>query len=245
MGKATYASNTWANGTNQVFYQSEIGAIGDNKLKWYILSVDENGVNLVSEPTRKKVQFKDSAGYDNCLYYLNELSTKLFENEEYGITSDRIHTLRLTDIKKAAEQFNKEYKIIDNEVERDWNWNYDFIRSAPFLNNGFYTYNDGIIGKKQIEGINDKYYPELYKSDINKEVMANNELYDEEPSTLVKDNGIKRELEDGSNPASKLTVNLTYICYNSAKDLMIEKLGNFGQSNIAQEIFGENKGCSL
>ena len=225
---------------DQVFYQSEVGAIGTNKLKWYVLSADERGVNLVSEPTKKAVQFKDSSGYDNCLYYLNELSTKLFANEEYGVTESRIHALNLTDIKTAAEQANAGYKVTDNGTERDWSWDLDFVKGAPYDSSGTKVYNDGNVGKKTFTP-SYKYYPALYTADSNKEVVANNPLYDETPGNkITTDSGIRRTLADGSNPASKLTVNYTYISYYNARDTMITNLGNFGSSQIAGELFKTN-----
>ena len=54
---------------DQTFSQTSIGATGEGKVSWYVLSADENGVNLVSSPTKQNVQFKDADGYDNCLYY--------------------------------------------------------------------------------------------------------------------------------------------------------------------------------
>lgn len=218
-------------GTDQVFYQSDVGAIGSNKLKWYVLSADEKGVNLVSEPTKKAVRFQDSSGYDNCLYYLNELSTKLFANEEYGVTAERIHALNLTDIKTAAEQANAGYKVTDNGSERDWSWDLDVVKASSSD-----VYNNGNVGKKIVTP-SYKYYPALYTADSNKEVVANNPLYDETPgSKITTDGGIKRTLDDSSNPASKLTVNYTYL-YTTNNATTLTRLGKFGESNIGKNLF--------
>ena len=220
-------------GTDQTFYQSDIGAIGTNKLKWYVLSADERGVNLISEPTKQSVAFYDSPGYDNCLYYLNELSTKLFANEDLGITENRIHAFRLTDIKKAAEQLNIDYKINDNGIERDWNWNLDVIKASNSA-----VYNNGNVGEKTQTNTNTSYtyYPLVYQLITGtNEVIANNTLYDEKPGEKIKsDGGIKRD-EDG-NPASILTV--TYTDFRIDKQTtVLTRLGRFGNTKISNEIF--------
>ena len=223
-------------GEDQTFYQSDLGAIGTGRIKWYVLSADEDGINLVSQATRLSVEFKNSQGYDNCLYYLNELSTKLFTNEDYGVTEQRVHALRLSDIKKASEQVNMEYKVTMNEIERNWSWDLDVIKESNSD-----AYNNGNVGEKtHIYAAPNKYYPGLYKADLNKEVETKNPFFDEEPGNLNKtDNGISRTLEDESNPASKLTVNYSHFS-TSNRNTTLARLGAFGRTCLGEELFESN-----
>ncbi|MBR3134513.1 MAG: hypothetical protein IKG56_03540 [Clostridia bacterium] len=222
---------------DQTFTQSDLLGTEEERIKWYVLSADQNGINIVSGPTKKKVQFKESSGYDNCLYYLNKISTELFVNLEIGVTSNRIHAFKLTDLKHAAELLN----------ERTYNWEDTFVRNAPYDNSGEYVWNEGKdLGKKVFTPMN-KRYPGIYIADSNKEVVVDNQLYDEVPNTIITtDRGIGRVLEDGSNPARKLTVNYTYFSYYNptAEDKGVnfqkEKLGQFGNSPISNELFNAN-----
>ncbi len=225
----TVESEYSGNGTDQIFCQSEIGAIGTNKLKWYILSADENGVNLVSQSTQKRIRFYDSPGYDNCLYFLNEISKKLFINEEYGITESRIHALTLTDIKQAAELTNKGLMIDENGTVRDWNWNTD-VMSRLITGNG-----TTLGGTKTYTNTSFTYHPAIYSiKEGTTEVEENNPMYDEKIDKKVTDNGMRRT--EIGNPASKLTVNNTSSSDNSI-DSWKSKLANFGNSQIATELF--------
>ena len=225
----TVESEYSGNETDQIFYQSEIGAIGTNKLKWYILSADENGVNLVSQSTQKRIKFYDSPGYDNCLYFLNEISKKLFINEEYGITESRIHALTLTDIKQAAELTNKGLMIDENGTVRDWNWNTD-VMSQLITGNG-----TTLGGAKTYTNTSFTYHPAIYSiKEGTTEVEENNPMYDEKMDKKITDNGMRRT--EIGNPASKLTVNNTYSSDNSI-DSWKSKLANFGNSQIATELF--------
>ncbi len=212
---------------DQTFTQTSLGA---RDLKWYVLSADSNGLNLVSDVTSAPVTFKDSAGYDNCLYYLNELSTKLFTNsEQFGVDSSRVHALRLTDIKKAAEQVNE---------GENWSWNDTFIKNAPSdSNSGLKVWNEGNVGQRKFSPTN-KYYPALYTANSEKQIIVNNSLYDENPGRLIKnDSGIKREVENDLNPATNMEYNYTYFGYYNNTQSMLANLSSFATSGIGQELF--------
>ena len=212
---------------NQVLSQEDL--IGsEDKIKWYVLSINENAVSIVSQPTKAMVEFKDSSGYDNCLYFLNELSTKLFINRKLGITENRVHAFRLSDIKEAAEQAN--------EGTGNWNWNENFIKNATYDGSGNKVWNDGKIGKKVFTP-SYKYYPSMYKFDENKEVIMDNQIYDEFPEKLILSDGIKRNTEGFNNPANNFIVNYTYLSYYNQREFMLKNLGTFGELNIAKEIF--------
>ena len=220
--------------SNQSFNQTNIGAIGNNKVKWYVLSIDDKGVNLVSEPTKASVSFKDSAGYDNCLYYLNEISTKLFTNvDTYGVNESRVHALRFSDIKYAAEQVNEGSLV--SGTSRKWTWDYEFIKNAPTESSGSKTYNSGNVGKNLIT-TSAKYFPKLYRPDSSNDLTINNSLYDEIPNKLVADDGGIMRNESG-NPANSLSAYYTYVGYYNNRASMITRLGNFGSSALAGELF--------
>ncbi len=207
--------------TEQTFTQANLGT---QSLKWYVLSADENGVNLVSQPTSndKKIQFKDAGGYDNCLYYLNEISTNLFKNEaEFGVDSSRVHALNLSDIKKAAEKMNG----------NSYNWDTQMIQASDS-----YTYNNGSVGTKTYTPSNKK-YPQIYGTSTGA-VNTNNPMYDENPGT-ASDLISGDLINSTSKTASTLIVNYTYLgTVNNANTKT--RLGDFGNSVIGGELFNES-----
>ena len=210
----------------QNFTQASLLGTGDNKLKWYVLSTDDEGVNLVSDITKAGIKFNDSPGYDNCLYYLDKVSKEFFSNEsQYGVTKDRVHALRLTDIKKAAEQINAGVKI----GERDWSWDENILGTV-----------ETDTSKTTFQGSADytetqAYYPAIYKADGSGNVVCNNPLYDEEviANPITTDSGIGRS--ETHNPATKLTVNNTNFWYSNK----IIQMTNFGKGTIGS--FGDSK----
>ena len=212
----------------QTFTQAGLLGTGSNKLKWYVLSTDDEGVNLVSDITKTNITFKDSPGYDNCLYYLDKVSKEFFSNEsQYGVTKDRVHAFRLTDIKKAAEQINTGVKV----GERDWSWDTDFVVKATDVSikgslNEIQTYT----------GSSWTYHPALYKADDNGEVVCNNLLYDESilRTPIRLDSGIKRN--ETYNPASKLTVTATYFGYATQRTTQMSNIGTFGNTKVGNEL---------
>ena len=217
----------------QNFTQAGLLGTGDNKLKWYVLSTDDEGVNLVSDVTKASISFKDSPGYDNCLYYLDKVSKEFFSNEsQYGVTKDRVHALRLTDIKKAAEQVNAGYKV----GERAWNWDSDLIEKATRVSDGV-----ALKNTKTYTDSSYTYYPAIYETDENGVVGCNNMLYDEAVINMpiTEDSGISRE--NTYNPASRLTVTATFFDYLNQRESQMNNLGLFGRSEIGNEIFGLNR----
>ena len=213
---------------DQTFTQSSVGS---QNRTWYVLSTDDEGVNLVSTVTAQSVTFKDSAGYDNCLYYLDKISKDLFTNEEqYGVTRDRVHALNLTDIKKATEQMNSGTKV----GERDWSWETDFLGSSLLQ-----TYTGKTAFRSPADYTNsNRYYPGIYE-DVDGVVNCNNPLYDEEviANPITDDTGIKARGLAGS----KLTVNNTYFYFSNKSDNMTAlgkgTAGTFGNSKIGDTLF--------
>ena len=206
----------------QNFTQAGLLGTGENKLKWYVLSTDDEGVNLVSDVTKASIAFKDSPGYDNCLYYLDKVSKEFFSNaSQYGVTKDRVHALRLTDIKKAAEQQNMEIKV----GERDWSWTEDFVAKNQYATN---------LGKEFTTSYNNRYYPAIYEPNESNVINCNNSLYDEEPENLITDDtGIKAR-----GQASSLKIKHTAMRYE--KVAQMENLSTFGNSLIGNEVFKNN-----
>lgn len=208
---------------DQVFSQNDGSngkkSLGISGLTWYVLSADENGVNLVSSPTSSTVRFLDADGYDNCLYYLNEIATKLFANPAIGVTADRVHSLRLSDIKIAAENVNGSGYSFDTT----------FLETAT-QPSSFYT-----LAKSQTYTSNPK-YPSIYTA-IEGVVKANNQMYDEE----IGGNGIpsSNDRVNSSTSASSLIVNST-ACYYRNNATCKENLGNFGQSGIGENLFNSS-----
>ena len=206
---------------DQTFTQANLGT---QSLKWYVLSADENGVNLVSQPTSsdKKIQFKDAGGYDNCLYYLNEISTNLFTNESgFGVDSSRVHALNLSDIKNAAEKMNGS--------------SYDF--DTTFLGGASKSSEVTNLGDSKTYGseTNSRKYPQIYGSGTGA-ITANNPMYDEEIPANYEP---KADLIADSSLASTLTINLTS-CWYSDNSTCKTNLGEFGSSGIGGELFNSS-----
>ena len=221
----------------QTFTQASVGS---QTRQWYVLSTDDEGVNLVSTVTAQNVKFKDSAGYDNCLYYLDKIAKDLFTNEEtYGVTRNRVHALNLTDIKKATEQMNSRTKV----GERDWSWETDFLESSLLKAN---TDKTMFRGTADYTNSYYTYHPTIYKADESGVVTCNNPLYDEKviANPITTDSGIKRN--ETYNPASKLTVNNTCFYFNSRPDNLTAlgkgTTGTFGNSKLADTLFNGDNG---
>ena len=203
----------------QSFTQEDLIGTSSERIKWYVFGINDNGVNLVSEPTKTGVEFRGPSGYDNCLYYLNEMSTSFFVNDDIGVTSDKVHALRLSDIKTSAEQINKS--------DNNWNWDTNFVENA--------TAGDFNYGETANYGDEKAYYPKLYTPDESSNVVTNNQVFDENiPGALITN--------DTGTLANSLTVTATFFNYKDLRDSQMTNLGTFGQSAIANEIFNSAKG---
>lgn len=201
----------------QNYNQQSIGALGSDKLTWYVLSADVNKVNLISSITNQSITFQDAGGYDNCLYYLNKIAKDLFANEELGVTSGNIHAFRLTDLKVATEQINGS----------EYNWKEDMIKEASLD-----AYNEGSVGMKSLAPEYKK-YPQLYNlPTIN--AILNNSMYDEESnedSTPISGDLIN------STSSTASTLKARYTHFSTSNELTTkELLGNFGNSSIINEL---------
>lgn len=201
--------------SQQTITQTSIGAL--NRI-WYVLSADENGINLVSQPISNTVIFKDAGGYDNCLYYLNEIATKLFTNESVGITASRVHALRLSDIKYVAEEMNGNNWIFDTEVLETAN-------------------KHGTFGT-EIQVNSYRKYPQIYGTSITDTIQPNNAIYDE----TTQESGIPISgdlIKSTSSTANTLKLNDTSSSYDKSVTFKTN-LGTFGTTEIAQELFNSS-----
>ena len=205
--------NNNGNLANQTFTQSNLGT---QSLKWYVLNADSNGVNLVSQPTSKTIQFQDSGGYDNCLYYLNEIATKLFTNSGYGVDSSRTHAIRLTDIKNASEAMNG----------NSWSFDTTFLGGA----------NKESTFQTEITVNDNRKYPQIYGTGAIG-IRPNNQVYDE----AVGGSGIPKsgDLIANASGASSLKLYDTWFCYNDSATCKT-KLGTFGTSGVGKDLFNSS-----
>ena len=208
--------------SDQDYTQANTKATGESRMSWYVLNVDANNLVLISSTSGKEVKFKGADGYNNCLYYLDQISKRLFKNENLGVTASRVHSFRLTDLRDAT-------KALNNWSESEWEAS--FVTGAPHKSSGQQT----IGGSKTYTSSGCRYYPALYGTSTGS-VDTNNELYDETPNNLVT----------GRTSASSLTVRATYFGYHGSstgtgvqatKDALGNQSGQFGKTAIADELF--------
>lgn len=212
--------------SDQTFSQNDSSngkkSLGVSGLTWYVLSADENGVNLVSSQTASEVVFKDADGYDNCLYYLNQIATNLFTNEDKGVTSDRVHMLNISDLKKAV-------KSVNNWTESDWETN--FVNKASYISEKVSKVGD------PVDYTSAKKYPRLYGTGANA-VIANNPMYDE----TIGGEGIPISYDriNNSTAGSSLRVNGTFFEYRNDIAKQTTNLSTFGESGISKQLFNRD-----
>lgn len=201
---------------DQTFTQANLGA---KNASWYLLSADERGLNIVCTPTQKSIAFADSSGYNNCLYYLDQLSKKFFLNEsDYGVDESRVHALRLSDIQKAAEWYNGS----------SYSWISRFENGAP--NKGSY-YNTAVQSTN-------KYWPGIfskYLSNGNLTIIDGPES-EKVGDLITDDTGIERQTY--ANPANRLTATGKYYDYMGYRD---QQNNNLCISDTATEGYGRTK----
>lgn len=75
--------------------------ISQDSLKWRVLNVDENTVELISEtPTSSEVYFQGTLGYNNGVYLLNDFCNTLYGNPIKGVTA---RSLNIEDIEAKMD----------------------------------------------------------------------------------------------------------------------------------------------
>ena len=129
----------------------------DTTLTWRILSINDDGsVDLVStKPTNKAVYFKNSIGFNNGVYLLNDLCASLYSNTELGVTA---RSMNLMDIESKL--------------------NATGIAARDAYNNGNKTYGE----TQQYTGTNAK-TPDIYKH-VGKTLAEETKDYYTEATTL-------------------------------------------------------------
>ena len=129
----------------------------DTSLTWRILSINDDGsVDLVStKPARSGVYFKNSIGFNNGVYLLNDLCACLYSNTELGVTA---RSMNLMDIESKL--------------------NATGIAARDAYNNGNKTYGE----TQQYTGTNAK-TPDIYKH-VGKTLAEETKDYYTEATTL-------------------------------------------------------------
>ncbi len=112
-GHGTYDNNSipWSLSTTpQIIKQTK-------NLKWVIFNIDsDNNIELISEtPTENRIYFGGSIGYNNGVYYMNEICRKQYSNNSLGIIA---RSINLNDIEKGLSDIGKK-NIEDNLKTRD------------------------------------------------------------------------------------------------------------------------------
>ena len=82
--------------------------ISQENLSWRVLSINDDGtVELVSSgPTSGTIYLKGATGYNNGVYFLNDISAKLYSNNSLGATA---RSLTIEDIEKGMTDAGLEY----------------------------------------------------------------------------------------------------------------------------------------
>ena len=72
-------------------------SISQESFKWRILSVNEDGtIDIISDkPTNKTIYFCGALGYNNIVYFLNDICAKQYSNKKLGLTA---RSIKLEDI---------------------------------------------------------------------------------------------------------------------------------------------------
>ena len=83
-------------------YESD-QTINQENLNWRLLSKnDDETVNLVSEtPTTQTIGLGGSIGYNNGVYFLNDIAAKLYSNSRLGVTA---RSLKIEDVEAGMTQ---------------------------------------------------------------------------------------------------------------------------------------------
>ena len=91
--------------------------ISQENLSWRILNINDDGtVDLVSSaPTSQTIYFEGALGYNNGVYLLNDIATKLYSNSNLGVTA---RSLTIEDIEAGMTEEGLEYvhSYTDNGV---------------------------------------------------------------------------------------------------------------------------------
>ena len=119
--------------------------IKKDNLSWQVLSVNDDGtVDLISStPTSEMIYFKGATGYNNGVYFLNDIAAKLYSNNSLGVIA---RNLKIEDIEKhmTEEKLNDAHSY-SNAVQ----WG----KSKTYTSNT-YTYYPNLYAYENGSGIN-------------------------------------------------------------------------------------------
>ena len=121
--------------------------IEQENLTWQVLSINDDGtVDLVSStPTSKDIYLKGATGYNNGVYFLNDISAKLYSNSSLGVTA---RSLNIEDIEKHMTEEGLEYVHTYSSYVAGWGETYTYKSSSSL------RYYPNLYAKENGSGIN-------------------------------------------------------------------------------------------
>ena len=121
----TFESKYSGNGENQNINQ-------DTNLKWRVLKVDENTVELISDiPTSTTVYFQGALGFNNAVYLLNDFCNILYGNTAKGAVA---RSLQIEDIEENINLSVWNYRDYGSQTE------YEYGKARTYSINRYYPY---------------------------------------------------------------------------------------------------------
>ncbi len=148
----------------------------DTSLKWRIMSVNDDGtVNLISDkPTNQEISLYGALGYNNGVYVLDEISSKLYSNSELGVEARNI---KIEDYEEKMNSAGKNAII-------------NFDDSGVKYGNSQYT---GEFWSGSLNKVTYPYYPVLYAQEIGSGIN----------STSARKDGAERSEKYYSTPTTQ------------------------------------------
>lgn len=166
-------------------YKSNQSIPQTKSLKWRILSVNDDGsIDLISETsTDKDVYLYGALGYNNGVYVLNDICTKLYSNSSLGI---KARSINIEDIEKqetkAGTTARKEYVYTIENTSTQYGKTRTFKSSSG--------------------GGNTRWYPKAYKNDLGAGINTTTPL---QPASLDVPDPFKESRVGYDNPPTTET----------------------------------------
>lgn len=157
-------------------YSSNQTIAQDTSLKWQIMSINDDGtVNLISDkPTNQEISLYGALGYNNGVYVLDEISSKLYSNSELGVEARNI---KVEDYEEKMNSAGKNAII-------------NFDDSGVKYGNSQYT---GEFWSGSLNRVTYPYYPVLYAQEIGSGIN----------STSARKDGAERSEKYYSTPTTQ------------------------------------------
>lgn len=120
--------------------------INQDSLKWRVLNVDENTIELISEtPTSKAVYFQGVLGYNNGVYLLNDFCKTLYGNSEKEATA---RSLNVEDIEDRMDLSIWDYHNYVSETNTKYGNTYTYTTNRNYP----YQWTQETTDKSKIDG---------------------------------------------------------------------------------------------